>query len=203
VAAWLAAGHAVPRVTVNISGHQLKRPDFLTALDAILQETGMPPQYLGLEFTESILMEEACRTAEILRELKGRRIHLSVDDFGTGYSSLTSLRHFPIGRIKIDRSFVADLAGNPDGSALIEAIIAMGRSLRVKVMAEGVENREQLEFLTLRGCDEAQGFLFARPLPAEELTAVLTEGRLSRQAGAAGEMFGGESATGDLADCRS
>jgi diguanylate cyclase (GGDEF)-like protein len=203
MSAWLAAGHAVPRVAVNISGHQLKRPDFLAVLDAILQETGMPPQHLELEFTESVLMEEAGRTAEILRALKARRIHLSIDDFGTGYSSLSYLRHFPIGRIKIDRSFVADLAGNPDGAALVEAIIAMGRSLRLKIMAEGVENREQLEFLMLRGCDEAQGFFFAKPLPAEALTAVLTEGRLPRQAGAADEMFGGESATGDLADCQS
>jgi diguanylate cyclase (GGDEF)-like protein/PAS domain S-box-containing protein len=203
VAAWLAAGLAVPRVAVNISGHQLKRPDFLAVVDVVLHETGMPPQYLELEFTESILMEEAGRTAEILRALKERRIHLSIDDFGTGYSSLNYLRHFPIGRIKIDRSFVADLAGNPDGAALVEAIIAMGRSLRLKVMAEGVENREQLEILRLRGCDEAQGFFFAKPLPAEALTAVLTEGRWPRQAGAADEMPGGESATGDLANGRS
>ncbi|HXV22098.1 MAG TPA: EAL domain-containing protein [Desulfuromonadales bacterium] len=202
VAAWLAAGHAVPRVAVNISGHQFKRPDFLAVVDAILRETGTPPQHLELEFTESVLMEEAGRSADILRALKGRRIHLSIDDFGTGYSSLSCLRHFPIDRIKIDRSFVADLAGNPDGSSLVEAIIAMGRSLGLKVMAEGVENREQFEFLTLRGCDEAQGFFFARPLPAEALTAALVDGRLSQPAGAADEMPGGESANGDSANCR-
>jgi EAL domain-containing protein (putative c-di-GMP-specific phosphodiesterase class I) len=202
VAAWLADGHTVPRVAVNISGHQLKRPDFLAVVDAVLQETGMPPQHLELEFTESVLMEDAGRTTEILRALKDRRIHLSIDDFGTGYSSLNYLRHFPIDRIKLDRSFVADLAGNPDGAALIEAIILMGRGLRLKVMAEGVESREQLEFLKLHGCDEAQGFFFARPLAAEALSAVLAEGRLSRQAGPADGMSEDEPELREAANCR-
>ena len=172
-AAWLAAGQAVPRVAVNVSGQQLRRPDFLSKLDAILRETGMDPQRLELEFTESVLMEEAVRTTALLRALKERGIHLSIDDFGTGYSSLSYLQHFPLDRIKIDRSFVADLASSADGGALVEAVIAMGRGLRLKVMAEGVESREQLDFLTRRGCDEAQGFFFARPLPAGELEAIL------------------------------
>ena len=196
VAAWVASGHAVPRVAVNISGHQLKRPDFLAVVDAILQDTGMPPQHLELEFTESVLMEEAGRTADILGALKARRIHLSIDDFGTGYSSLRYLRQFPISRIKIHRSFVADLAGNPDAGALVEAIIAVGRSLGLKVMAAGVENREQHKFLTLRGCDEAQGFLFGRPLPAAELESLLGEEKSKRQAGACSEMPGCEPGVG-------
>jgi diguanylate cyclase (GGDEF)-like protein/PAS domain S-box-containing protein len=197
VAAWVASGHAVPRVAVNISGHQLKRPDFLAVVDAILQDTGMPPQHLELEFTESVLMEEAGRTADILGALKARRIHLSIDDFGTGYSSLRYLRQFPISRIKIHRSFVADLAGNPDAAALVEAIIAVGRSLGLKVMAAGVENREQHEFLMLRGCDEAQGFLFGRPLPAAELESLLGEEKSKRQTGACREMPGCEPGVGN------
>jgi EAL domain-containing protein (putative c-di-GMP-specific phosphodiesterase class I) len=198
VAAWLAAGFAVPRVAVNISGQQIKRPDFLTMVDAVLQETKLPAQHLELEFSESILLEETGRTTSILRELKARSIHLSIDDFGTSYSSLSFLRRYPIDRIKIDRAFIADLAGNPDGEALVEAIIALGRSFKLKVTAEGVENRVQLDFLTQRGCDEAQGFFFGRPLLAAELESVLVAGRVS----SCGESDCGFSA-GDSAGCRS
>ncbi len=189
-AAWLAAGLALPRLAVNISGHQLKAPGFPDLVDAILRETGLSPERLELEFTESVLMEEAARTTAILQALKGRGIRLSIDDFGTGYSSLSYLRHFPIDRIKIDRSFVADLASNPEGGAIVEAVIAMGRSLRMRVLAEGVESRDQLDFLALRGCDEAQGFFFAKPLPAAELEAILGGRELPLPVPVAEEKFG-------------
>lgn len=178
VASWLADGYVVPRVSVNISGQQIKRPDFLAMVDAVLAETALPAQSLELEFTESVLMEDAGRTIALLRELKNRGIHLSIDDFGTGYSSLSYLRHFPIDRIKIDRAFIADMSSMHEESALVEAIIAMGRSLKLQVLAEGVESCAQLEFLTRRGCHEAQGFLLAKPLKVEELTALLIAGRL-------------------------
>jgi EAL domain-containing protein (putative c-di-GMP-specific phosphodiesterase class I) len=197
VAAWLAAGFAVPRVAVNISGQQIKRPDFLTMVDAVLQETKLPAQHLELEFSESILLEETGRTTSSLRELKARGIHLSIDDFGTSYSSLSFLRRYSIDRIKIDRAFIADLAGNPEGEALVEAIIAMGRGFKLKVTAEGVENRDQLDFLTQRGCDEAQGFFFGRPLPAAELESILGGNKSKRQAVACGEMPGSEPAAGN------
>jgi EAL domain-containing protein (putative c-di-GMP-specific phosphodiesterase class I) len=197
VAAWLAAGYAVPRVAVNISGQQIKRPDFLTMVDAVLQETQLPAQHLELEFSESILLEETGRTTAILRELKARGIHLSIDDFGTGYSSLSYLRRYPIDRIKIDRAFIADLAGNPEGEALVEAIIAMGRSFKLKVTAEGVENSDQLYFLRQRGCDEAQGFFFGRPLPAAELESILGGEQSKRQVVACSEMPGCELAGGN------
>lgn len=203
VAAWLAAGYDVPRVAVNIAGQQIKRPDFLAMVDAVLQETAMPARHLELEFTESVLMDEPGHTTIILQELKNRGIHLSVDDFGTGFSSLTYLRHFPIDRIKIDRAFIADLIGNPEGGALVEAIIAMGRSLKLNVMAEGVENCAQLEFLTLRGCNEAQGFLFAKPLSAEAMSAFLTDGRRSPEPAIPCEAFESRSSTCGSADCRS
>jgi diguanylate cyclase (GGDEF)-like protein/PAS domain S-box-containing protein len=202
-ATWLADGYAVPRVAINISGHQLKRPDFLAMVDTVLQETGIQAQQLEFEFTENVLMEESARTSAILRQLKTRGIHLSIDDFGTGNSSLNYLRQFSVDRIKIDRTFVAALAGNGEDGGLVEAIIAVGRSLKLKVMAEGVESSEQLEFLTRRGCDEAQGLFFARPLPAEALPAVLVSGRLSQWSGCVDEVFGGASATGSLADSRS
>lgn len=176
---WLAEGYDVPRVSVNISGQQIKRPDFLAMVDGVLAETELPARHLELEFTESVLMEDAGRTIALLQELKSRGIHLSIDDFGTGYSSLSYLRHFPIDRIKIDRAFIADLSGSLEEGALVEAIIAMGRSLKLKVMAEGVESCAQLEFLTRRGCHEAQGFLLARPLPVAELTALLKAGKLA------------------------
>jgi len=183
MASWLAEGYVVPRVSVNISGQQIKRPDFLAMVDVVLAETGLPARYLELEFTESVLMENAGRTIALLKELKSRGIHLSIDDFGTGYSSLSYLRHFPIDRIKIDRAFIADLSENLEEGALVEAIIAMGRSLKLQVLAEGVESCAQLEFLTRRGCHEAQGFLFARPLPVKELTSLLKAGQLASSRG--------------------
>ncbi|HTP64361.1 MAG TPA: EAL domain-containing protein [Geobacteraceae bacterium] len=170
---WSSAGYRDFRVAVNISGKQLKQPDFLEMVEKTLTETGMEPNVLELEFTESVIMEQADKTIDTLLAIKKMGIQLSIDNFGTGYSSLNYLRHFPIDRIKIDRSFVADLDRNNDDATLVETIISMGHTLNRKVLAEGVENGNQLYFLRALGCDEAQGFYLAMPMAADELTKKL------------------------------
>jgi EAL domain-containing protein (putative c-di-GMP-specific phosphodiesterase class I) len=135
----------------------------------MIEDTGIEPEALELEFTESVVMERAEKTINTLRSLKKIGVRLSIDDFGTGYSSLSYLKHFPIDRIKIDRSFVADLDHNSDDAAIVDAIISMAHSLNLKVVAEGVETADQLRFLKAHNCDEVQGFHLAIPMPAEEL----------------------------------
>ena len=154
------------KVAVNISGWQFRQPDFLQTVARIIAETGVAPCSLELEFTESVIMERADKNIDALRALKLMGVRLSIDDFGTGYSSLNYLKHFPIDAIKIDRSFIAELVCNSDDAAIAEAIISMAHSLKLQVIAEGVENSAQLHFLTERSCDEAQGFLLAVPMPA-------------------------------------
>jgi diguanylate cyclase (GGDEF)-like protein/PAS domain S-box-containing protein len=173
---WEMAGYHDFKVAVNISGKQLRQPDFLEMISNVVKETGVTPQCLELEFTESVIMEDAEKTIDTLRLLKKLGVQLSIDNFGTGYSSLNYLKHFPIDRIKIDRSFIADLDSGKSDAALVEAIISMGHSLHRKVLAEGVEHESQLEYLTELGCDEVQGFYLALPMNAEDLTARLMEG---------------------------
>jgi diguanylate cyclase (GGDEF)-like protein/PAS domain S-box-containing protein len=173
---WEMAGYHDFKVAVNISGKQLRQPDFLEMISSVLKETGVTPRCLELEFTESVIMEDAEKTIDTLRLLKKLGVQLSIDNFGTGYSSLNYLKHFPIDRIKIDRSFIADLDSGKSDAALVEAIISMGHSLHRKVLAEGVEHESQLEYLTELGCDEVQGFYLALPMNAEELTGRLLEG---------------------------
>ena len=170
---WSVAGYGNLKVAVNISGHQLKQPDFLDMLERIIKETELEPGDLELEFTESVIMEKADQTIATLKSLKAMGVQLSIDDFGTGYSSLSYLKHFAIDRIKIDRSFVADVGSSNDDAAIVEAIIAMGHNLNLRVLAEGVETREQLHFLTERGCDEVQGFYLGLPMNVEDLTVSL------------------------------
>jgi EAL domain-containing protein (putative c-di-GMP-specific phosphodiesterase class I) len=157
------------KVAVNISGKQMKHPKFLEMLTSIIQETGVDPHNLELEFTESVIMENVENTVEIFRKLKEIGIQLSIDDFGTGYSSLNYLKHFPVDRINIDRSFVADVTRNESDAAIIEAIVSMAQSLSLRVVAEGVENSDQLHSLSKLGCDEVQGFYLAMPMHAEAL----------------------------------
>lgn len=166
---WTAAGIGELKMAVNISGLQFRQPDFLEKVGRIIRETGIEPDTLELEFTESVVMEHADKTIATLRALKNMGLRLSIDDFGTGYSSLSYLKHFPIDRIKIDRSFVADLDHNSDDAAIVEAIISMAHSLKLKVVAEGVETSYQLEFLKERNCDEVQGFHLAVPMLPEDL----------------------------------
>ena len=139
----------------------------------VVSETCLAPGSLELEFTESVIMEKADKNIDALRALKQMGVRLSIDDFGTGYSSLNYLKHFPIDTIKIDRSFIADVDCNNDDAAITQAIISLAHSLNLRVIAEGVENGEQLHFLRERGCDEVQGFYLARPMSALELTGFL------------------------------
>jgi diguanylate cyclase (GGDEF)-like protein/PAS domain S-box-containing protein len=166
---WTAVEHQSLKMAVNISGKQLKHPRFLEILTTIIAETGVDPANLELEFTESVIMENVENTVEIFRKLKEIGIQLSIDDFGTGYSSLNYLKHFPVDRIKIDRSFVTDVHHNHSDSAIIEAIVSMAQSLNLRVVAEGVENSDQLHSLAKLGCDEVQGFYLAMPMHADSL----------------------------------
>lgn len=173
--------YAVP-VAVNISALQFRQADFLESVQEILKETGLAPHYLELELTESVLMHDAEATASVLNALKALGVRLSVDDFGTGYSSLSYLKRFPIDALKIDQSFMRDITHateNSDDAAIIAAVISMGKSLNQRVIAEGVETREQLEFLHALGCGEGQGFYFSRPLAEIEMSALLRSGSTS------------------------
>lgn len=167
--AWLAAGQPPLQMAVNFSGHQVRQKGVAALVGRVLRETGLAPNYLELELTESSLMENAQETIRTLVELKALGIQLSVDDFGTGYSSLSYLKHFPIDRLKIDQSFTRDIEEDPDDRGIVEAIIGLARSLALRVIAEGVETEGALAILQRLGCDEAQGYYFAKPLEAAAL----------------------------------
>ncbi len=173
---WREQGYPSLKIGVNLSGHQFKQSDFLDMVELALQTSGLPPGHLELELTESVLMENARETIAILTDLKIRGVKLAVDDFGTGYSSLSYLKNFPIDRIKIDRSFVLDITTDPNDATIVETIIAMARSLGLRVLAEGVETQEQLEFLRSRQCNELQGYYIGKPMPADQLTELLKVG---------------------------
>ena len=162
-------GETVPRIVVNLSARQFKDKNLVQMIEAVLEETGVEPRCLGLEITESVIMENAEQVLQTLTELNEMGIQLSIDDFGTGYSSLNYLKSFTIDKLKIDRSFVQDLAVDADDAAIVTAILAMAHRLGVRVVAEGVETVQQLEFLKQHGCDEYQGFYFSKPLPAEKV----------------------------------
>lgn len=139
----------------------------------------MDPRYLKLELTESVLMEHAEFTAPLLQKLKAMGVRLAIDDFGTGYSSLSYLRQFPIDTLKVDQSFVHEIEAGTDDATIISAVISLGRSLKHRVIAEGVETAEQLPFLQARGCDEGQGYYFSRPVPAPQFAKLLETGLVS------------------------
>jgi len=184
--AWLDQG--LPRVgmAVNLSPRQFSDENLLRDIGAILQETAMDPALLELEITEGMLMQNVEKAIGILASLSSLGIRLAIDDFGTGYSSLSTLKRFPIDTIKVDRSFVRDLPDTPEDRAVTDAIIAMGRSLSMTVIAEGVETRAQADYLRGRTCDEFQGFYFSKPMPAAELAALLLAPPQERFAARAG-----------------
>jgi diguanylate cyclase (GGDEF)-like protein len=166
---WQAAGLPAISVAVNLSPRQFIDPQLLDRLDEALAKSGMPPDLLQLEITESTVMHNIDRAAKLLGEIKRRGVRLAIDDFGTGYSSMSLMKKFPIDTIKIDRSFVRDLAESAEDRAITTAIIDMGKALGLKVVAEGVETREQEKFLRDQACDEVQGYLFSKPLPPEDI----------------------------------
>jgi diguanylate cyclase (GGDEF)-like protein len=182
-AAWRRLGMPPMRVAVNLSARQFYGAHLVEEVKEVLLVTGIDPQCLELEITESVMMKNIEHVAKLLAQLKDIGVSISVDDFGTGYSSLSYLKRLPIDSLKIDRSFVRDVPGNPDDAAIARAIVALAQSLRLKVVAEGVETQAQLEFLCALGCDEIQGFLFSRPVVAVEIEDLLRRNaRLPMQA---------------------
>ncbi|NQZ96756.1 MAG: EAL domain-containing protein [Myxococcales bacterium] len=170
---WQRQGYVVPRLAVNLSGVQLRQDDLVDRIVEILEAAQLSPGKFELEITESTIMQEDASTISALSRLAEMGIGIALDDFGTGYSSLSYLRRFPIHRVKIDRSFVGGIATHPDEAALTSAIIAMAHSLRLSVVAEGVETQEQAIFLCDHGCDELQGYLFSPPIPAAKFRGYL------------------------------
>ncbi len=169
--AWHKSGHQYLRMDVNFSARQFQGQDISIMIEQVLQETDINAQFLGIEINESTAMED--HSVVVLNKLSAMGINVSIDDFGTGYSSLGSLKRFPIKAIKIDKSFIKDITKDPDIEAIVKAIIAMAHALRIKVVAEGVETKEQSEFLHLHNCDEIQGYLFSPPVPEKEFAELL------------------------------
>jgi diguanylate cyclase (GGDEF)-like protein/PAS domain S-box-containing protein len=172
---WQETGLLKMGVTVNLSAKQFQKADFVERLTEVLDETGLEPDRLQLEITESTAMKSLEHTIPSMNRLAEIGVGISIDDFGTGYSSLSSLKKLPIQKLKIDKSFIQDIATNPDDRAIVSAVTAMARNMKLTVVAEGVETEEQVDFLKSVGCQEMQGFLFSRPLPAEEFRQLMAE----------------------------
>jgi len=165
--AWQLSGLPPTRISVNFSARQFQHQNPVALVSRVLRETGLPPDLLELEITESAIMKDANAALGVLRALKETGVHLSIDDFGTGYSSLSYLRSFPLHALKVDRSFVREITSRADDAAIVTAVIAMAHSLKLKVIAEGVETAEHLQWLHARDCDEVQGYHFSKPVPAD------------------------------------
>lgn len=174
--AWMDARLLPITIAVNISALEFRSEQFLEGVFEILAETGLDPKFLELELTESVLMKRVEATGSILKTLRAKGVRVAVDDFGTGYSSLSYLRKFPIDALKIDQSFVRQITTDPGQASIVTAIISMGRSLGLRVVAEGVETEEELAFLQAQQCEEAQGYYFSRPVPAGEFAKLLETG---------------------------
>jgi EAL domain-containing protein (putative c-di-GMP-specific phosphodiesterase class I) len=180
---WRAAGLDALTVSVNVSARQFEEKRLVERIAGALRDTGLPPSSLELEVTESLLMRDLHQAVERMRELKEMGVSLSIDDFGTGYSSLSALKSFPISTLKIDKSFVRDIAVSADDQAIALAVISLGHRLQLRVIAEGVETVEQRDFLRANDCDEMQGYLFSPPVPAERITEMLRAQAQQRRLG--------------------
>lgn len=167
------------RMAVNLSARQFRHKNLLGTVEQVLRDTGLDAGHLELELTESLAMHDVRQTIVTLNALNDLGVSIAIDDFGTGYSSLAYLKRFPVDYLKIDKSFVHDIGTSEDGAVIARTVISMGRSLQLHVVGEGVETEEQLEFLRRHGCEEAQGFLFARPMPADELLPFVVASRCS------------------------
>jgi diguanylate cyclase (GGDEF)-like protein/PAS domain S-box-containing protein len=173
---WQKEGLPPLHMAINLSAVQLRRADLVERVGRIIKQTGLDPHWVELEITESAVMEDPERAAETLRALKATGIpHITMDDFGTGYSSLNYLKRFPVDTLKIDYSFIKDVPDNPETCILVKTIITMAQSLNLKVIAEGVEKKEQLDFLCELGCDAVQGFYFFKPMPGEDLKRIMKQ----------------------------
>ena len=176
---WQRQGLAPLRVSVNLSVHQLRQGKLVSLVRQVLEESGLEPRYLELELTESQLLDSVEHIISTFQQLRELGVKLAIDDFGTGYSSLSYLKRFPVDYVKIDQAFIRGLGDGTEDAAITQAIIAMAHSLGLKVVAEGVENQVQLDFLKANGCDEVQGYLISRPLEAEALATLLTQGLIN------------------------
>src|SRR5258708_15036259 len=177
--AWQDAGLPPTTVAVNLSARQFLHQDVVAWVMDTLARTGLAPDMLELELTESLIAEDPDKVAATIKQLRAAGVKFSIDDFGTGYSSLSYLKRFPVDSLKIDHSFVQNVGSEPDDEAISLAVISLAHSLRLRVIAEGVETAQQCDFLRVHGCDEIQGYYFSRPLPAEEFAAVACIGKLS------------------------
>ncbi|MCF3638535.1 EAL domain-containing protein [Rhizobium sp. TRM95111] len=171
--AWQDAGLPPIVVSVNVSARQFQQKDWVERVARALKDSGLEARYLELELTESLIMQDVQQAVETMHRLEALGVHLAIDDFGTGYSSLSSLKRFPVGRLKIDQSFVQDLPADQDDAAIARAIVSLAHTLQLKVIAEGVETREQVDFLREAGCDEIQGYYLSRPIEARAVEALL------------------------------
>ena len=171
--AWQKQGYEVPRLAINLSAKQFRQKSLADTIASILAETGVEARFIGIEITESMLVQNIDEVVETLLKISNMGLEISIDDFGTGYSSLSYLKRFPIHKIKIDKSFVDDIATHPDDAAIVKAIIAMAHGLQMKVVTEGVETKAQLDFLRQHGSEQYQGYIFSKPLPALEIVAQL------------------------------
>ncbi len=172
---WACKGLGLHGIAVNISGVQIERSDLVRSVADILAQTGLPPQFLELEITETYVMRQAQRNVQVLDGLRALGVSLAIDDFGTGQSSLAYLKRLPVDKLKIDRSFISDLPSEENEAAIARAIVALGHSLHLKVLAEGIETPAQAQFLKELGCDEAQGYLFSRPIDAASMEGIISE----------------------------
>lgn len=170
---WHRAGHTQLRIAVNLSATQFRQDDLVAMVGSVLQEHHVPPRCLELELTESAVMADADRSVAVLTQLRQMGVSIAIDDFGTGYSCISHLKRLPIDKLKIDRSFVAELGGNAEDDAIVQAIVSLGHTLRLGVIAEGVESSEQLDALRERGCDEYQGFFCSKPVAAADIDLLL------------------------------
>lgn len=175
---WLDQGLNVVPIAVNVSGRQFQAAQrLISTLEDVLAQTRLEPRLLEIELTESSAMRDPDNAIRVVAQLNDMGIHSAIDDFGTGYSSLSVLKRFPISKLKIDRSFVMDIISDPNDAAIVDAIVAMAKALKMKVVAEGVEHEEHLEFLRAVGCDQMQGYYFSRPVPGDEMGRMLADGR--------------------------
>jgi len=174
---WMDAGLPPMVMAVNLSAIQFRQANLPELVSGILAEFDLRPEYLELELTEGVAMEDPLAAIEMMNVLHARGIRLSIDDFGTGYSSLSYLKRFKVYKLKIDQSFVRDISCDPDDEAIVDAIIGLSKSLGLQTIAEGVETVEQLDFLRRKGCAEGQGYLFGRPMPAAAFEAFVRDYR--------------------------
>jgi EAL domain-containing protein (putative c-di-GMP-specific phosphodiesterase class I) len=166
-------------LSVNLAGAQLRQPNLLARIEQLLRDYRLEPGCLQLEITENFIMSQAEEALEVLHQLKRLGVQLAIDDFGTGYSSLSYLKRLPLDVLKIDQSFVRGLPDDPHDAAIVRAIIALGRSMQFTVIAEGVENQAQQDFLAVEGCEQIQGYIVSLPLQADEFAATFLHMRLS------------------------